>query len=168
MTCTLHRVPAAEVDLVADEPERVRRILFADDENWIVTKPKGIAGFLLRLTPMSIETATRKEPLTAEETEQISERECDLEGTWHGLHYLFTGTAWEGEEPACYLVLGGDEVGDDDFDVPPRLLRPEAVRAFSEFLSELSEDDLRERYEPAVGSGDAARLGTDDSRRAGR
>jgi hypothetical protein len=141
-------VAPTDIDLLVGDPDRVRRILFADDENWTVTRPKGLAGFLLRFTPLSIETATRKEPLTAEELDRISENECDLEGAWHGLHFLFTGTAWEGDEPACYLVRGGDAVGDDDFDDPPRLLRPELVRGFSHFLVGLSDDELRRRYDP--------------------
>jgi hypothetical protein len=140
-------VASTDIDLLVRNPDRVRRVLFADDENWTVTRPKGLVGFLLRFTPLSIETATRKEPLTQEELTRISEIECDLEGTWHGLHYLFTGTAWEGDEPACYLIRGGEEVGDDDFDDPPRLLRPEVVRNFRGFLAGLSDDELRHRFD---------------------
>ena len=148
MTCTLHRVAAARIDGLIGSPASVRAFLEADDENWIISRPKGLIGFLLRLTPMSVETATPKEPLTPEDMDRLRETECDLEGAWHGLHFLFTGTAWEGNEPACYLVQGGEDLGDDDFDVPPRLLRPEHVRDFNLFLGELSEDELRRRYDP--------------------
>jgi hypothetical protein len=148
MTCTLHRVPSADIDALLGDPSRVRQILFADDENWIVTKPKGIAGFLLRFTPLSIESTSRKEPITDEELSRLREIECDLEGAWHGLHFLFTGTAWEGDQPACYLIQGGEDVGDDEFDVPPRLLRPELALDFSQFLAGLSDDELRRRYDP--------------------
>jgi hypothetical protein len=148
MTCTLYRVAAADIEGLFRDPARVREVLFADDENWIITRPKGLVGFLLRFTPMSVETATRKEPQTPEEIDRLKETECDLEGVWHGLHFLFTGTPWEGDEPACYLVRGGEEVGDDDFDTPPRLLRPGHVRDFSGFLGGLSEDELRRRYDP--------------------
>jgi uncharacterized protein DUF1877 len=148
MTCTLYRVAAADIEALVRDSARVREVLYADDENWIITRPKGLVGFLLRFTPMSVETATRKEPETPEDIDRLREIECDLEGVWHGLHFLFTGTAWEGDEPACYLVQGGEEVGDADFDVPPRLLRPGHVRDFSGFLGGLSEDELRRRYDP--------------------
>jgi len=148
MTCTLHRVATADIEGLVRDPARVREILFADNENWTITSPKGFIGFLLRFTPMSVETVTPKEPLTAEGMDRLKETECDLEGAWHGLHFLFTGTAWEGNEPACYLVQGGEDLGDDNFDVPPRLLRPEHVRDFNRFLGELSEDELRRRYDP--------------------
>ena len=124
MTCTLYRIAAADIETLVREPARVREILYADNGDWIITRPKGIVGFLLRFTPMSVETATRKEPMTNEDTDRLRETECDLQGVWHGLHFLFTGTAWEGDEPACYLVQGGEDVGDDDFDVPPRSLAP--------------------------------------------
>ena len=148
MTCTLHRIAVADIEGLVRESARVREILYADNENWTITRPKGLVGFLLRFTPMSVETATRKEPLTPEDIDRLRETECDLEGAWHGLHFLFTGTAWEGNEPACYLVQGGEDIGDDDVDVPPRLLRPEYVRDFNRFLGEMSEDELRRRYDP--------------------
>ncbi|HXK33237.1 MAG TPA: YfbM family protein [Dehalococcoidia bacterium] len=147
MTCTLHRVTPSEIDQLVKDPAKVSEILFADDENWTVTKPGGLVGFLLRFTPMSIETATPREPLNEEDLDKLRERECDLEGTWHGLHFLFTGTAWEGAEPACYLVRGGEAVGGDEFDDPPRLLRPDLVRGFRRFLDGLSEDELRGRFD---------------------
>jgi hypothetical protein len=34
----------------------------------------------------------------------------DIDKGWHGLHFLFTGTADGGEERACYLVRGGEEI----------------------------------------------------------
>jgi hypothetical protein len=148
MTCTLYRVSAADVDDLVANPARVRDVLEADDKNWIISRPKGVFGFLLRFTPLSIETATRKEPLSNEDVDRLSETECDLEGVWQGLHFLFTGTAWEGDQPACYLIKGGEEVGDEDFDVPPRLLRPEHVRDFNRFLGGLTEAELRRRYDP--------------------
>ena len=38
--------------------------------------------------------------------------ELDIGEAWHGLQYLLTGTAWEGQPPLDFLVPGGDEVGD--------------------------------------------------------
>src|SRR5215203_4027303 len=40
--------------------------------------------------------------------------EIDLDKSWHGIHYLLTKTAWAGEPPLSFLVLGGAEVGDID------------------------------------------------------
>jgi hypothetical protein len=148
MTCSLHRVAPAAIDRLLTDPARAREILSADDDNWEISRPKGLVGFLLRLTPLSIETATRKRPEAPDYAARLAETECDLDTAWHGLHYLFTGTAWDGDAPACFLVSGGEEVGDSDFDSPPRLLPPEQVREFGGFLGSLSDDELRRRHDP--------------------
>ena len=77
--------------------------------------------------------------------------EIDLDKAWHGLHFLFTGSAWEGEEPLCYLVKGGEEIGEEEigYDVP-RALRPAQVLAWSEALAALTVDELRKRFNPAA------------------
>jgi hypothetical protein len=73
-----------------------------------------------------------------------------LDKAWHGLHFLFTGTAWEGEEPACFLVRGGEEIGDEDPDrAPARALGPARTRAFATYLAALTPEELARRYDPA-------------------
>ena len=74
---------------------------------------------------------------------------CDLEKTWHGLHFLFTGTAWEGSEPACYLVHGGEAIADADelgYSVL-QALGPARTRAFSAFLASLTRQELERRFD---------------------
>jgi Domain of unknown function (DUF1877) len=74
---------------------------------------------------------------------------ADLEKAWHGLHFLFTGTAWEGEEPACFLVRGGEEIGDEDLGYSSiRVLVPHRLREFARFLDGLTPDELRRRFDP--------------------
>jgi len=65
------------------------------------------------------------------------------------LHFLFTGTAWEGSEPACYLVRAGDAIGDADelgYSVL-QALRPAKARAFSAFLDSLTREELERRFD---------------------
>lgn len=69
----------------------------------------------------------------------------DLHKSWHMLHYLFTGTAWEGSAPANTLLVGGRDVGEDLGYGPARIIDPKATRAFAAFLEPLDIDDLRPR-----------------------
>jgi uncharacterized protein DUF1877 len=79
-----------------------------------------------------------------EELDQI-----DLEKAWHGIHFLLTGSAWEGKEPLCYLVSGGKTIGDIDVGYgPARALTSKQVASFNVALSAISSDDLRQRYDP--------------------
>jgi len=73
--------------------------------------------------------------------------ELDLDKSWHGLHFIFTGTAWEGEAPGSFLVSGGEEIGDEDDDSQPRLLDVAQVKQFSTFLTSLSDDDFTRRFD---------------------
>lgn len=75
--------------------------------------------------------------------------EIDLEKAWHGIHFLLTGSQWEGKEPLCYLVAGGKTIGDIDVGYgPARALTSKQVASFNIALSGISSDNLRQRYDP--------------------
>lgn len=42
-----------------------------------------------------------------------------MDKAWHGIHYLLTGTAWEGDPPLNFLVTGGREVGTEEIGIGP-------------------------------------------------
>lgn len=72
-----------------------------------------------------------------------------LEKAWHGLHYLLTGSASEGDLPLAFLLQGGEEIGEDDGYGPPRLFSHEQVRELDAALSPISDDELWNRFDPA-------------------
>lgn len=74
----------------------------------------------------------------------------DLEQHWHILHYLFTGSAWEGEAPAAFLASGGSPIGRDLGYGPPRLFDAGALAATATWLAGLSPAALAHRYDPAA------------------
>jgi len=74
----------------------------------------------------------------------------DLDKAWHGIHYLLTGTAWDGVPPLDALVSGGRELADIDVgNGAPRTLTAAETRAFANALDTLSEAELRGRFAPA-------------------
>ncbi|MDG4829052.1 YfbM family protein [Solwaraspora sp. WMMD1047] len=74
--------------------------------------------------------------------------ELDLDKSWHAIHYLLTGTAWDTDEGAGAAILGGDEIGEDNGYGPARLLSPENVRTVAAALDTLHLDTLRTRFDP--------------------
>lgn len=74
----------------------------------------------------------------------------DLDKAWHGIHYLLTGSDWEGEPPLNFLLQGGTMLAEEDeeSEPAPRLLRPDEVAAVSGALAGVTVDQLRERYDP--------------------
>ncbi|MEU7904355.1 YfbM family protein [Actinoplanes sp. NPDC049118] len=79
---------------------------------------------------------------------EMPEPELDLEKSWHGVHYLLTGTAWATDDGAGAAILGGDEVGEDGGYGPARILGPERVRAVAASLDALNVETLRARFDP--------------------
>lgn len=71
----------------------------------------------------------------------------DLHKSWHVLHYLFTGQAWDGDMPASALLLGGKEVGEDMGYGPARILTPQETASFAGFLQALDVDKLAARLD---------------------
>ncbi|MGC9983440.1 MAG: YfbM family protein [Polyangia bacterium] len=72
---------------------------------------------------------------------------CDLERSWHGIHYLLTGSAWEGEPPLDFLVDGGRQVGRIDPEHGPvRAFRADDARTIYESMSGMSPYELRKRF----------------------
>ncbi len=76
--------------------------------------------------------------------------ETDLDKAWHAIHYLLSGSPWEGDLPAGTLLVGGEGIGDIDVGYgTARALSPEVVQRYSEYLSGVSNDELRSRFDPA-------------------
>ncbi len=71
-----------------------------------------------------------------------------LEKSWHGLHFLLTGSAWEGGGPLGFLLQGGEEIGDDLGYGPARLFGPDAVQQLDAALSGVTDEALWSRFDP--------------------
>jgi hypothetical protein len=151
MTCSLYRATAADLDRLLADPAAVQSFIESIEGPALPVRqvrPKGILGFLLRLTPITIEEVVPESERagTPPSAPHHPDRGLDIEKAWHGLHFLFTGTSDGGEEPACYLVHGGEALDDEGYG---RALRPAQVQSFASFLASLTPDELRGRYDPA-------------------
>ncbi len=148
LTCSLHRASEAEIKRLLAEPKAMAGFLYPEDGTAPQVKevrPKGVLGWLLRLTPITIEEVIPDSGGAATRPRD-SDRSIDIDQGWHGLHFLFTGTANEGDEPACYLMRGGEDLDDEG---NARALRPDQVRRFAVYLDGLTPAELARRYDPA-------------------
>jgi hypothetical protein len=110
-------------------------------------RAKGLRGWFNKISPIKIESY--EDYLDAPRGPGGARAELEVDKAWHGLHFLFTRTAWEGEEPACFLVQGGSMLGEDaDDEALPRVLSAAQVAAFAAFLQSLSREELARRYDP--------------------
>jgi hypothetical protein len=142
MTCIIRRAEPAQVLELMDDPARVGTFLYGEPSGVRRYQPGGFLGLLLRVLPIKVEEADPDTPMTTPDPDVLP-----LEKNWHGLHFLFTGTAWEGEFPAAFLLTGGTELEDDEFDQPPRVLDSHLTREVDAFLATLSPSDLAARFD---------------------
>jgi Domain of unknown function (DUF1877) len=75
--------------------------------------------------------------------------ELEIDKAWHGLHFLLTGTAWEGDFPLNFIAVGGEEVGDDLGYGPARGLTSSDVRQIDRALEPLTRQELGQRFDAA-------------------
>ncbi len=77
-------------------------------------------------------------------------RIADLDKAWQAAHYLLTRSAWEGDPPLNFILAGGVEL---DYDGPwnsaPRTLTSAETREIAAALAQVSDDELRRRFDPA-------------------
>ena len=144
MTCSLHRLTSTEIDKLIKDPSTLDKVLGFDLGPPVrEVRPKGILGFLLRLTPVTISEVDPDAPESSYEIDP--DKTIDIEKAWHGLHFLFTGTSKESTLPASYLLNGGEDVDDEGM---ARALRPKQVKDFAEFLDRMTPEALSKRFEP--------------------
>ncbi|MFC1750913.1 YfbM family protein [Pseudomonadota bacterium] len=106
---------------------------FAIDEESakrLMSAPDSISGFLY----------SEESPI------EDSEYYLDIDKSWHGIHFILTNDVWEGEAPACYVVLGGVPVGDDVGYGPARFLDVDNVKAIDGYLSGVDSTFIQENY----------------------
>ena len=147
MYAHLRRANPTDAQRLRDDPRLVEPFIFGDAPEMVEERMPGVTGFLLRLFGVKVQTVASEQPAKEPVWPPAQPgEELDLEKAWHGLHFLLTGTADGGGEPACFLMKGGKPLGDDD-DVDARLLDPEQVQWFAEYLARLTPEELSGRFD---------------------
>ena len=76
--------------------------------------------------------------------------DLDVDKAWHAIHFLLTGSAWEGEPPLDFIVRGGTEIGEDLGYGPARGLLNMEVRNVAAALQLLPTNVLMRRFDRAA------------------
>jgi hypothetical protein len=75
--------------------------------------------------------------------------EIDLDKSWHALHFLYTGSDWEGSLPESFLLTGGQTIGDVDVGYgPARAITSAEVVQANNFLTTFDSQRLAIAYDP--------------------
>ncbi len=66
---------------------------------------------------------------------------------YHGLHYLFTGSAWQGAEPLCYLLHTNRLLGLYNREHEVRAINSKQLEAFELALKPIDHAELLKQYD---------------------
>ncbi len=143
MCLALCSINTATLQIVLADPPLVWRVIAPEDrEACENARPK--RGLLGRI--FGGKAVPARDLVLGEDEVQST----DLDKAWHGIHYLLTGTAHQGEGPISYLLTGGEAIGDVDVGYgPARALSPAEVREFQQALAGVTPEDFRARFNPA-------------------
>src|SRR5688500_16813482 len=149
MRVGLASLSEATISRLHADPPLVWLVVAPDDPD-AVARARGAPkrpGLLARLFRARVEPTAS--PAIAELVLGEGEGDVgDLDKAWHGIHYLLTGTAWEGDPPLNFLVTGGREAGDEEDGYgPARTVTPAETGETASALAPLSDEQRR------VGSG---------------
>lgn len=148
MALALHTISDSNIAKSLSDPPLIWRIIAPDEpEMYEAARTEAKQSFLSRLLGKTSE----KPRIEVHDIDlAVGEgAESDVDKAWHGIHYLLTGTAWEGERPLDFLVNGGTQVGDIDVGYgPARVFRSEEVLEICEMISNIDASTLRSRFNP--------------------
>ncbi len=74
--------------------------------------------------------------------------QSDIDKAWHGIHFLLTGSAWEGEEPLNFIVAGGEVIEESDTGYGPnRVFTSQQVKQIDNALQVISKEEIESRFD---------------------
>ncbi len=146
MICVLKQASDDSIDRLLADPELIIRFLHGDEA---LFETNASSGFFARLFGT-------KKPIPPPVTEPVPSpfesdmKEIDLDKSWHGIHFLLTGSDWEGNFPEGFLLKGGATIGEIDVGYgPARAYTAQQTVEINRALTKLDADSLQQRFQPA-------------------
>lgn len=146
MLVSIVRLSPAQIDAIRRDPDCVGDLLDLDPPSSPDESKPGFFSriFLARRSGAGARKPSRQRTRVLEPVSQSLR--YDVDKHWHILHYLFTGTAWEGTHPRAFLASGGSPIGCDRGYGPPRLFVPDELLEISTFLETLTMEVFASGY----------------------
>ena len=137
MLCLVGQVTDQELKKIKNDPKRIELLIDIDDD---VEIPK--RSFFQKLFSKKQPPPIIQEPKKAEPT-------CDLDKSWHALHFILNGDPWKGAFPLNFLASGGEEIGEDVGFGPIRFLNASQTKQLKDELNKITADDFDNRFNAA-------------------
>ena len=105
----------------------------------------GMRAEVYAVSPNEISSVSADANAFAELTryDNDSATSVSLEKSWHGLHFLLTGDAWEADGPLSFILAGGTEIAESDSGYgPARCFSPNETAQIHQHVSAILDDQL--------------------------
>lgn len=110
-------------------------------------------GNFLQLTPAELDMLIAN-PADVESfiypEEDENENCIDIDKAWHGIHFMLTGTQYDGTPPLSNVIFSGATIGDDVGYGPACYLIATEVAEVAEALRSLPSHEFANRYDAAA------------------
>ena len=151
MYLSIYALSDATIERLHVDPPLTFRVMFPENPEYEANARRERLprpGLLARLfTGAKAEPAPALPPFELPAGEGDLGPDGDFEKSWGGLHYLLTGTAWEGEPPLNFL-MHGRELDIRDGDSPVITHGSAETRRIAQALTALGDDEVRRRVNP--------------------
>jgi hypothetical protein len=148
MYLAIYAVSDATIERLHADPPLIWRVMDSEspemeakDRAELQPRP----GFLARMMGAKAEPPPAPPPLALAPGEGDLGPGGDFEKSWQALHYILTGTAWEGQPPLNFLMGGGRELEIPSHDNPLITHSSADTRRIAEALAALSDEEARRR-----------------------
>ena len=151
MVLGLNTLSDENINKLLSDPPLVWKVLAPDDPEIYeeARKSKTSTGFFSKLFKKKKDVEQAQFDEASMELNENEGVNADLDKAWHGIHYLLTGSVWEGDTPQNFLIAGGETIGEIDVGYgPARCIKSDDVRRIYEHLSGISVEDLESRFDP--------------------
>ncbi|MEW5821715.1 MAG: YfbM family protein [Cyanobacteriota bacterium] len=152
MIVCLRIVSDEQLEKLYADPGRVSFFLYGDEFEMQPAKISFLFKLLSKLMGVKVvQEEEKKEAVGKKDKWQppAAGDEMDLDKSWHALHFIFTDTAWAGNFPENFLLLGGKEIGSEDVGYgPARGLKSSEVIEVNSFLNGIDEIYLESKFDP--------------------
>lgn len=152
MTVSLAAVSDATIERLLADPPLVW-LVFAPDDPEAYERARAEAahrakpGFIARL--FGARAPADQPPPTPLSLQDGEGELADIDKSWHGIHYLLTGSANETGAVLDFLVSGGRDVGDEEIGYgPARVYTSAETREVAKAFAAVTDDRLRARFAP--------------------
>lgn len=146
VSCVMYAVSDDLAEKVRNDPPYIW-LIFGEPEAYLSAKTPD-RSFLDRLLRRPNQPAP---PLPADIPDLSEDEWCDIDKSWHAVHFLLTGDGEPTTSPLGLLVADHPQLCSLDVGYgPPIYCSPSRVREFSEAIRDIDRAELEGRFDPAA------------------